>query len=100
MRTGEQAARSRAKQLRGSMPKAEVILWVNLRALRADGFNFRRQHPIGPYIADFAIHSGRLIVEVDGATHDAPHEVAHDRKRNAYLRSKGWRVLRIPNSAV
>jgi very-short-patch-repair endonuclease len=100
MRSGEGFTRSRAKQLRGSMTKAEVMLWVNLRALRADGYNFRRQHPIGPYIADFASHAGRLIVEVDGETHDAPDEIAHDERRDAYMRSKGWRVLRVPNIAV
>jgi very-short-patch-repair endonuclease len=100
MRTEERTSRSRAKQLRGSMTKAEVILWMNLRALRADGYNFRRQHPIGPYIADFAIHAGKLVVEVDGATHGTPDEVAYDRGRDTHLRSKGWHVLRVPNIAV
>ncbi len=100
MRSGEELSRSRAKRLRHRMTKAEVILWVNLRALQADGYNFRRQHPLGPYIADFASHSGKLVIEVDGATHGEPHEVEYDRRRDAYLRAKGWRVLRIPNSAV
>jgi very-short-patch-repair endonuclease len=82
------------------MSKAEVVLWVNLRALHVHGYKFRRQHPIGPYIADFAIHVGKLVIEVDGATHGTASEVEHDRKRDAYLRSKGWRVLRVPNAAV
>ena len=100
MRKGEKLSRRRAKEFRGSMTKAEVILWVHLRALRRRGYNFRRQHPIGPYIADFAIHSGKVVVEVDGETHGTPDEVAHDSRRDGYLRSKGWRVLRIPNISI
>ena len=82
------------------MTKAEVVLCVNLRALHVDGYKFRRQHPIGPYIADFAIHLGKLVVEVDGATHDTRSEVEHDCKCDDYLRSRGWHVLRVPNVAV
>ncbi|MBV9570828.1 MAG: endonuclease domain-containing protein [Alphaproteobacteria bacterium] len=82
------------------MTKAEVILWMHLRSLREIGYNFRRQHPIGPYISDFAIHAGKLIVEVDGETHGTAEEIAHDQRRDAYLQSKGWRVLRIPNIAI
>jgi very-short-patch-repair endonuclease len=100
MRNGEEETRRRAKQLRSIMVKAEVILWKHLRALREDGYIFRRQHPVGPYIADFAIHSGKLVIEVDGATHDTADEVEHDRRRDVYLHAKGWRVLRIPNVAV
>jgi very-short-patch-repair endonuclease len=80
------------------MNKAEVVVWKHLRLLRQQGYVFRRQHPIGPYIADFAIHSGTLVIELDGDTHD--QTVEHDQIRDAYLRSRGWRVLRIPNMAV
>ena len=82
------------------MTKAEVVLWVYLRSLREIGYNFRRQHPIGPYIADFAILSGKLVVEVDGAVHGSDEEVEHDRRRDAYLRANGWRILRVPNMDV
>ncbi len=100
MRKGEENARAKAKAFRRQMTKAEVILWLHLRKLREMGYNFRRQHPIGPYIADFAIHAGKLIVEVDGETHGTQEEVAHDQRRDAYLQSRGWRVLRIPNIAI
>ena len=100
MRKGEEEARAKAKQFRRKMTKAEVVLWVHLGNLREIGYNFRRQHPIGPYIADFAIHAGNLIVEVDGETHGTEEEIAHDARRDAYLQSKGWRVLRVPNIAV
>jgi len=100
LRKGEEGARAKAKVFRRRMTKAEVILWLHLRRLREIGYNFRRQHPIGPYIADFAIHTGKLIVEVDGETHGTEEEMAHDRRRDAYLQSQGWRVLRIPNMAI
>jgi very-short-patch-repair endonuclease len=100
LRKGEETARGKAKQFRRKMTKAEVILWLHLRKLRERGYNFRRQHPVGPYIADFAIHAGKLIIEVDGETHGTEEELAHDQRRDAYLQSKGWRVLRVPNIAI
>jgi very-short-patch-repair endonuclease len=89
LRKGEESARAKAKVFRRKMTKAEVILWLHLRNLRDSGYNFRRQHPVGPYIADFAIHDGKLIVEVDGETHGTEEEIAHDRRRDACLHSKG-----------
>ena len=100
LRKGEETARAKAKAFRREMTKAEVILWLHLRKLRERGYNFRRQHPVGPYIADFAILAAKLIVEVDGETHGTKDEITHDRRRGAYLRSKGWRVLRVPNIAI
>ncbi len=64
------------------------------------GVRFRKQHPIGPYIADFACYPLRLIVEIDGATHATDEEREHDRKRTAYLESRRWLVLRFDNQAV
>ena len=64
------------------------------------GFHFRRQHPIGPYVADFACVPTRLVLEVDGATHSSEQEIAHDRRRDAYMTQRGWRVLRITNEDV
>jgi very-short-patch-repair endonuclease len=100
LRKSEAGARAKAKTFRRKMTKTEVILWLHLRKLRDIGYNFRRQHPVGPYVADFAIHTGKLIVELDGETHGTEEEIAHDRRRDAYLESKGWRVLRIPNIAI
>jgi very-short-patch-repair endonuclease len=89
---------ARARQLRKRLTEAEAILWVRLRAL--PGIRFRRQHPVGPYIADFACTRARLIVELDGATHGTEEERSYDAHRDAFLRSRGWRVLRIPNVDV
>jgi very-short-patch-repair endonuclease len=82
------------------MTEAEVVLWTFLRRRALNGFKFRRQHPIGPYIADFACVSARLVVEVDGATHWMPEELEHDAKRTAFLENAGWRVLRVTNMDV
>lgn len=83
------------------MTDAERILWSRLRRKAFDGENrFRRQHPIGPYIADFACVAAWLVVEVDGDTHGTEEEVAHDRRRDAYIRARGWRVFRVTNLDV
>lgn len=82
------------------MTEAEVVLWTFLRRRALHGYKFRRQHPIGPYIADFACVSARLVIEVDGATHSTPEELAHDAKRTAFLEKAGWRILRVNNIDV
>jgi very-short-patch-repair endonuclease len=82
------------------MTKAEVVLWSRLREANVHGFKFRRQHPIGPYIADFVHIRGRLVIEIDGATHWTVEELMHDRRREAFLREKGWKVLRFTNQDV
>jgi very-short-patch-repair endonuclease len=89
----------RARALRKKLTDAEARLWSVLRRDTL-GVRFRRQHPIGPYIADFACHPLRLVVEVDGATHGEDVELRHDARRDGYLMSKGWRVLRFTNEAV
>ena len=61
---------------------------------------FVRQEPIGPYIVDFLCREARLIVEVDGATHSEDHEVAYDRRREAYLKREGYRIVRVLNNDV
>ncbi|HLY04129.1 MAG TPA: endonuclease domain-containing protein [Rhizomicrobium sp.] len=88
----------RARALRRRLTKAETILWSRLRG-GIGGMRFRRQHPIGPYIADFACIRARLVLELDGATHGTD-EQAHDARREAYLRSQHWRIVRIRNELV
>jgi very-short-patch-repair endonuclease len=100
LRDPERETKQRARALRASMTDAEIILWSRLRRLALGGHRFRRQHPIGPYIADFACALSKLVVEIDGATHGSDIEIAHDRRRDAYLRSRGWRVLRFSNEDV
>lgn len=99
MRRDETLSRTRAKGFRKTLTRSEVILWAALRR-GATGWRFRRQHPIGPYIADFACIQARLVVEVDGATHSSPQELAHDRRRTAYLGGQAWRVLRVSSMDV
>ena len=91
-------SRKFAKQLRATLTNAETILWSRLR--RHPAHKFRRQNPIGPYIADFACVAAHLIVEVDGETHATDEARRYDRRRDAYLKRRGRRVLRVPNCDV
>ena len=86
----------RAKELRTAATDAEHKLWSLLRD-RGAGYKFRRQHPIGPYIADFACVETRLIVEADGGQHD---DCQIDERRTAWLNAEGWRVIRFWNTDI
>lgn len=99
MREGEERARTFAKQNRGTMPSAEALLWSYIRR-HAMGAKFRRQHPIGQYIADFSCIAARLVIEVDGATHSTPEELAYDARRTKYLEAQGWTVIRVNNTDI
>jgi very-short-patch-repair endonuclease len=91
--------RSQARTFRRSPTDAERKLWFLLRSLKPLGIHFRRQAPIGTYIADFAWHAGKLVVELDGSQHvDA--RAAYDAKRTEWLQSQGYRVLRFWNNDV
>jgi very-short-patch-repair endonuclease len=100
MREAETRARRFAKSLRSRMTDAEVILWSRLRSWREQGLTFRRQHPMGPYIADFVCMRARLVVELDGEQHGITENHAYDLRRDAYMQSRGWRVIRITNDRV
>ncbi|MBZ9675146.1 endonuclease domain-containing protein [Mesorhizobium sp. ES1-1] len=91
------AKRSFARSLRREMTEAEDRLWSELRDRRLDGIKFRRQVPIGKYIADFVCAEARLIVEIDGSQHA---DSDHDRIRTAQLEAEGFRVLRFWNDDV
>jgi len=86
-----------ARQLRKNMTDAECALWRLLRHRQIKNLRFRRQVPIDHYIADFACLEARLIIEVDGGQHS---ESETDGKRDTYLRSQGFRVLRLWNNDV
>jgi very-short-patch-repair endonuclease len=81
------------------MTVAETMLWRGLRN-RDAGWKFRRQVPIGPYVADFVCIAVKLVVELDGPPHENLEQQIHDRRRDAWLRERGWRVLRLPNDMV
>ncbi|MEW6681603.1 MAG: endonuclease domain-containing protein [Nitrospirota bacterium] len=88
----------RARQLRSSLTPAEQALWRQLRLRQVDGFKFRRQQPLGPYVVDFACLEARLIVEVDGGHHLSARE--YDAERSEWLQSQNFRVLRFWNHEV
>ena len=83
--------------MRSEPTDAEHRLWQLLRAKRFSDFKFKRQQPIDFYIADFVCFAVRLIIELDGGQHA---ESAHDKKRDAYLKSQGFRLLRIWNNEL
>ena len=86
----------RARDLRQNMTEAERALWYGLRRGQL-GWRFRRQHPIPPYIVDFACLEAKLVVEADGGQHASASE--HER-RDEELRRQGWRVLRLWNNDI
>ena len=96
----ESAQRSQARRLRASMTDAEARLWQRLRGKRFAALVFRRQVPIGPFIADFCCHAARLVVEVDGGQHGTHTGLVRDGRRDAFLASEGYRVLRFWNHDV
>jgi very-short-patch-repair endonuclease len=91
--------RVRAQSLRRTPTDAERKMWWILRSLKPLGMHFRRQAPIGRYIADFAWHEGKLIVEIDGGQH-AEAQRSHDERRTVWLESQGYRVIRFWNNEV
>ena len=90
--------KAKARNLRKTQTDAEARLWQRLRNRRLANCKFRRQHPIGPYIADFVCIERRLVIEVDGGQHAAQEK--KDNARTAYLESKGFRVVRFWNHDV
>jgi very-short-patch-repair endonuclease len=86
-----------ARRLRKNMSLPEVLLWQQLRGKRSS-IKFRRQHPIGPYVVDFFAGERALIVELDGAMHDARQ--SYDAARDGYLKSRGFRIFRIAAAEV
>ena len=80
------------------MTEPELILWSQLRKGQLGGHKFRRQHPIGPYVVDFACLQAKLVVELDGGHHSAQRGT--DRERDANIEELGFKVLRIWNDDV
>jgi very-short-patch-repair endonuclease len=92
--------RSNARALRKNSTDAERILWSELRDHRLNGASFRRQVPIGNYIADFICHAAKLVIELDGGQHFSDRSEAADAARSAVIEAKGFQVLRFGNHDV
>ena len=90
--------KSRSRDLRRNMTNAERHLWNRIRQRQLPEHKFRRQHPIGPYIVDFACLAARLVVEVDGGQHAEQQD--YDLRRDNYIRKSGFRVLRFWNNQI
>ena len=87
-----------ARSLRTKPTEAERRLWGHLRRRQMAGFKFRRQHPIGDFICDFTCLEATVVVELDGSQH--VDQDLYDARRDAFLKAKGFRVLRFWNADV
>ena len=77
-----------------------VALMARIKGRRLGGWQFRAQHPVSPYIVDFAVVPLRLAVELDGATHASDLERRHDERRQQSVEGRGWSILRFWNAEV
>jgi very-short-patch-repair endonuclease len=91
-----EAATKRARRLRRNPTATERAVWERLRQRRLEGLKFRRQMPLGPYVLDFVCLRHRLVIEADGPFHDP----VCDAERDAWLKAKGFRVLRFSNREI
>lgn len=99
MLRGSAPAIGTARRLRRSLTLPEGLLWRELRKHQTS-LRFRRQHPAGPFVLDFACLSARLAIEIDGEAHDRGDKPARDEARDEWLMSQGYRTLRIPAREV
>jgi very-short-patch-repair endonuclease len=89
---------TKARLLRKNQTNAEAALWQKLRGHGLGGYKFRRQVPVGPYVADFLCKEAMLIVEIDGGQH--AERVAYDRFREDFLKTHGYQIIRFWNNEV
>lgn len=89
---------ARSRELRRNMTPAERRLWSRIRARQLADTRFNTQFPVGPFICDFVSRGSKLIIEIDGGQH--ADRVKADARRTAYLKSKGYRVVRFWNNDV
>jgi very-short-patch-repair endonuclease len=89
-----------AQQFRKEPTEPEAFLWECLRDRRLYGYKFRRQHPIGRYIADFFCSEVSLVVELDGKVHNKPDRKIYDRIRDEELTLRGLNILHIKNEEL
>jgi len=97
---GSRVTKDRAKALRRTMSLPEVLLWKAIKGGVVDRLQFRKQHPMGPYVLDFYCHAVKLAVEVDGASHSLGDRPERDVARDAWLAQHGVATLRLPASLI
>ena len=96
----QSSERDKRRSLRNNMPPAEKLLWAKLRGRQVEGCKFRRQYSIGPFVVDFYGPELKLAIEVDGESHSGAYAQTYDAERQAFLESKGTRVVRFTNQQV
>jgi very-short-patch-repair endonuclease len=89
-----------ARKQRANAVQAELLIWGAVRNRRCEGAKFQRQVALGSFIVDFVCFERRLVVEIDGPSHDSKERKAGDAVRDAWLRAERFRVLRMPNELV
>jgi len=89
-----------AREQRAQGVQAETLIWRAVRNRRCTGVKFQRQVPLQSYIVDFICFERRLVIEIDGPSHENAEQIAADRARDAWLQEQGFRVLRLPNELV
>ena len=87
-----------AKELRSHLTPAESLLWEKLRSKQLNGLKFRCQHPVGRFILDFYCSSLKLVIEIDGSSHDDRHD--YDQARTEQLELYGYKVIRFTNQQI
>ncbi len=88
------------RELRNNMTIQERKLWRVLRKRNINNCRFRRQYPIGNYIADFVCREKKLVIEIDGGQHNEPETIKYDEDRTRYIESKGYKVIRFWNNDI
>ena len=86
--------------MRREQTAAESKLWACLRNRQLGSMKFARQVPIGPFFADFCCRDAKLVIEIDGVTHETPDELASDARRTTWLEAQGYRVIRFRNEEL
>lgn len=87
------------RKLRTEMPEGEILLWQKINN-RKMGYKFRRQHSIGQYVVDFYCPKLKLVIEVDGFTHNGLEKVSLDKERQHYIESLGIKIIRFSSAEI
>ncbi len=95
-----EAEKERRRQLRQSMPAAEVMLWTCLKGRRMLGCKFRRQYGVGPFMIDFYSVEIKLGIELDGESHFHDRAQEYDQKRQKFIESFGIKIIRFLNDEI